>query len=350
MPAVLKMGLSKLTKLSVVHPFIFEGLPVRGFLVQMHQTWTEILSRRRLNPETGEYPKPVRDLLGEMTAAAVLLQSNIRFDGALILQIWGDGPVKVAMVEVQPDLRVRATAKVVGEISDNALLSQLINLHHKGRCSITYDPQNRQRGQQPYQGVVPLERDNGVSYERFSEILEQYMRRSEQLDTTIVLGADDVCCAGILIQRMPIKGLDNLGGAQLVVEQDAMDRNEDYNRISILTRSLTTAELLNLKSDEILHRLFWEERVTHLVPQQDSSSIAPRAQATPYFGCTCSRARVGTMIQGLGLEEAQSILAEREKIDVSCDFCGANYLFDAVDTAQLFNNQILQPPAPDVLQ
>jgi molecular chaperone Hsp33 len=347
MQTVSKMGLSKLTKLSPVHPFIFEGLPVRGFLVQMHETWTEILSRRRLNPETGEYPKPVRDLLGEMTAAAVLLQSNIRFDGALILQIWGDGPVKVAMVEVQPDLRVRATAKVVGEISDNARLSQLINLHHQGRCSITYDPQNRQPGQQPYQGVVPLERDNGLSYERFSEILEQYMRRSEQLDTTIVLAADDVCCAGILIQRMPIKGRDNLGGEQLVAEQDAMDLNEDYNRISILTNSVTTKELLTLKSEEILHRLFWEERVTHLTPKEDSGAAATLA---PYFGCTCSRARVGSMIQGLGLEEAQSILDERERIDVSCDFCGANYLFDAVDTAQLFNHQVLQPPAPDVLQ
>ena len=326
-----------------VHPCIFEGLPVRGFLVQMQDTWTEILSRRRLNPETGEYPKPVRALLGEMTAAAVLLQSNIKFDGALILQIWGDGPLKVAVVEVQPDLRVRATAKVVGEVSEDALLSEMINRNHMGRCSITYDPQNRRRGQQPYQGVVPLDRDNGESYERLSDILEQYMRRSEQLDTTIVLGTDDDSCAGILIQRMPIKGQDNLGGNQQDIEQDALDQNEDYKRISILTKSLTTQELLTLKSDVILHRLFWEERLAHLATDESSA-------VTPYFGCTCSRQRVAAMIQGLGLEEAESILEEKSNIDVSCDFCGANYIFDAVDTALLFNNQTLQPPAPDVLQ
>ena len=326
-----------------VSPFIFEGLPVRGFLVQMKDTWTEILSRRRSNPDTGEYPKPVRALLGEMTAAAVLLQSNIKFDGALILQIWGDGPLKVAVVEVQPDLRVRATAKVIGEVSEDTPLSQMINQHHGGRCSITYDPQSRRPGQQPYQGVVPLENDDGTSYERLSDILEHYMRRSEQLDTTMVLGADDVNCAGLLIQRMPIKGQDNLGGEQIEFEADALDQNEDYKRISILTASLSTHELLNLSSEKILHRLYWEEKLALLATEGPQS-------LSPHFGCTCSRARVGAMIQNLGIEEAQSILSEREDIEVSCDFCGANYKFDAVDTAQLFKSSDPQPPLPNLLQ
>ena len=318
-------------------PFIFEGLPVRGFLVQMSDTWTEILSRRRTNPDTGEYPKPVRDLLGEMTAAAILLQANIKFDGALILQIWGDSPLKVAVVEVQPDLRVRATAKVIGEVLQDTTLSQMINQRHGGRCSITYDPQSRRPGQQPYQGVVPLEDDNSVSFESLSDILEHYMRRSEQLDTTIVLAANDENCAGLLIQRMPIKGQDNLGGAQIEVEADALDQNEDYKRISVLTASLTENELLTLNADQILHRLYWEEKLAHL-------SASPEATLTPHFGCTCSRVRVGTMIQNLGIEEAESILQERENIDVSCDFCGANYKFDAVDTAQLFKTEDPQPP------
>jgi molecular chaperone Hsp33 len=278
-----------------------------------------------------------------MSAAAVLLQSNIKFEGALILQIWGDGPLKMAVVEVQPDLRVRATAKVVGDISEDSSLEQMINVTHKGRCSITYDPQNRRRGQQPYQGVIPLEDDEGRSYERLSQILEQYMRRSEQLDTTLVLGSDEQSCAGLLIQRMPIKGQDNLGAALQEVEQDGLDQNEDYRRISLLSASLTKDELLGLGEQDILHRLFWEERLVQTSSEQASAH-------TPYFGCTCSRARVGSMIQGLGLEEAQSILEEKSNIDVSCDFCGANYVFDAVDTAQLFNPSLPQPPAPDLLQ
>lgn len=326
-----------------VAPFIFEGLPVRGFLVQMKDTWTEILNRRRANPETGEYPKAVRELLGEMTAAAVLLQSNIKFDGALILQIWGDGPLKVAVVEVQPDLRVRATAKVVGEVNERAPLGQMINLTHQGRCSITYDPQTRRRGQQPYQGVVPLEDDEGRSFERFSDILQNYMRRSEQLDTTIVLAADDSTCAGLLIQRMPLKGQDNLGGALMEIEADALGHNEDYNRIAHLSGTLSKAELLGLEEGQILHRLYWEERVVRL--QTD-----PLKQSIPRFDCTCSRVRVGAMIQTLGIEEAQSILEERDMIDVSCDFCGANYKFDAVDTALLFNASNPLPPSPSALQ
>jgi molecular chaperone Hsp33 len=169
------------------------------------------------------------------------------------------------------------------------------------------------------------------------------MRRSEQLDTTMVLGADDVSCAGLLIQRMPIKGQDNLGGEQIEFEEDALDQNEDYKRISILTASLTPHELLNLPADQILHRLYWEERLAHLIQDQAHP-------LKPHFGCTCSRLRVGAMIQNLGIEEAQSILSEREDIDVSCDFCGANYKFDAVDTAQLFNSPNPQPPSPSVLQ
>lgn len=309
----------------------------------MEDTWNEILTRRRANPDTGEYPAPVRALLGEMTAAAVLLQANIKFDGALILQIWGDGPLKMAVVEVQADLRVRATAKVIGQVQADEPLSQLINKSGAGRCSITYDPQLRRTGQQPYQGVVPLENDEGVSFERLSDILENYMRRSEQIDTTLVLAADDAGCAGLLVQRMPLKGQDNLGGQQVQIEEDALSQNEDFKRISILSASLTTKELLGLTSREILHRLFWQERLSL---SQPSGALAQ----APHFGCTCSRTRVGAMIQGLGIDEAQSIIAEREKIDVSCDFCGANYVFDPVDTAQLFSTQTPPPPSSSTLQ
>jgi molecular chaperone Hsp33 len=97
--------------MSQLHKFLFDGLPVRGMLVQLTDVWQEVLKRRASNQETGAYPEPVRRLLGEMTAAAVLMQSNIKFNGALVMQIFGDGPLKLAVVEVQPDLSLRATAK-----------------------------------------------------------------------------------------------------------------------------------------------------------------------------------------------------------------------------------------------
>ncbi|MEY8877205.1 MAG: Hsp33 family molecular chaperone HslO, partial [Leptothrix sp. (in: b-proteobacteria)] len=100
-----------------LHKFIFEGQPVRGMLVRLTGAWTEMLRRREA---AGGYPAPVRQLLGEMSAAAALMQANIKFNGALILQIHGDGPVKLAVAEVLPDLALRATAKVAGEVAPDA--------------------------------------------------------------------------------------------------------------------------------------------------------------------------------------------------------------------------------------
>src|ERR1041384_6759813 len=95
--------------MSEVHKFLFDGLPVRGAIVRLTDAWTEILARREANNQTGAWPPPVAELLGEMAAAGVLMQSNIKFNGALVLQIFGDGPVKVAVAEVQSDLTLRAT-------------------------------------------------------------------------------------------------------------------------------------------------------------------------------------------------------------------------------------------------
>jgi len=124
--------------------------------VQLTDVWQEILKRRAANLDTGAYPEPVRYLLGEMTAAAVLMQSNIKFNGALVMQIFGDGPLKLAVVEVQPNLSVRATAKVVGALDGAQTLSTMVNVKNEGRCAITLDPLTKLPGQQPYQGVVPL--------------------------------------------------------------------------------------------------------------------------------------------------------------------------------------------------
>lgn len=102
--------------MSELHKFIFDGLPVRGALVRLTDSWQEVLKRRAANTQTGAYAVPVQELLGEMLAAGALMQSNIKFNGALILQIMGDGPVKVAVAEVQSDLSLRATASVQGEV------------------------------------------------------------------------------------------------------------------------------------------------------------------------------------------------------------------------------------------
>ncbi len=325
--------------MSELHKFLFDGLPVRGSIVRLTDAWTEILARREANTATGAWPPPVARLLGEMAAAGVLMQSNIKFNGALVLQIFGDGPVKVAVAEVQHDLGLRVTAKVVGDVGVNARLSDMVNHGNKGRCAITLDPKDRLPGRQPYQGVVPLHGDRREKLERLSDVLEHYMLQSEQLDTKLILAADSKVAAGLLIQRLPVEGEGNLAGSLVSkANEDEIGVNQDYNRIATLAASLTRGELLELDVNTILRRLFWEEKVLRFEPQ------------TPRFACTCSRERVANMLRGLGRPEADSILADQGEIDVACDFCGQQYRFDAVDAAQLFTAPDAQPPASETVQ
>lgn len=303
-------------------------------LVRLTDAWQDILHRRE---QAGGYPAAVTELLGEMTAAATLMQANIKFNGALILQIQGDGPVKLAVAEVQPDLSLRATATVTGEVATDAPLSQMVNLNNQGRCAITLDPKDRLPGQQPYQGVVPLFDDRREKIEKLSEVIEHYMLQSEQLDTRLVLAANDKVAAGLLIQRLPMQGEANLsGGGAIRRDEDEIGKNEDYNRIAILASSLKREELLELDVDTVLRRLFWEEDLRRFEPLAGAQG--------PRFACSCSRERVSSMLNSLGREEVESILAEQGQVEVGCDFCGAQYRFDPVDAAQVFVQPAQQPP------
>jgi molecular chaperone Hsp33 len=322
--------------MSELHKFIFDGLPVRGMLVRLTDAWQEILKRRQA---AGGYPVEVMHLLGEMTAAGALMQSNIKFNGALILQVFGDGPVSLAVAEVQPDLSLRATATVTGDVDAGSSLSQLVNVSNQGRCAITLDPKDKLPGQQPYQGVVPLFGDQHEKIESLSEVLEHYMLQSEQLDTKLILAADGKVAAGLLIQRLPVKGQGNLEGRlDRDANEDQIGLNEDYQRIAMLAGTLKREELLTLDADTILRRLFWEEQLTQFEP------------LTPSFACSCSRERVGNMLRSLGTAEIESIIAERGKVEVGCEFCGAQYDFDPVDAAQIFMNQSHQQPPTSTVQ
>ena len=325
-----------------LHKFLFEGLPVRGMLVRLGPSWRELLARRESASDGGHpFPPAVRTLLGEMAAAAVLMQANIKFNGALVLQLQGDGPVKLAVAEVQPDLQFRATAKVTGAVPADATLADLANVGGRGRCAITLDPLDRLPGQQPYQGVVGLHGDRDEKLHHLGEVLEHYLLQSEQLDTRLVLAANDELAAGLLIQRLPMAGGANLAGepgAPTPRDEDQIGRNEDFNRIAMLAGTLTPEELLGLAPQAVLHRLFWEETLRLFDP------------LTPGFACRCSRARVAGMLQSLGAEEIEGLIAERGLAEVGCDFCGVQYRFDAVDVGQLFTPGREMPPASDQLQ
>ena len=312
--------------MSELHKFLFEGLPVRGMLVRLTDGWQEVL-RRRATREP--WAPEVASLVGQMCAAGVLMQSNIKFQGALVLQLQGDGPVKLAVAEVQPDLEFRGTATVLGEVPPGSRLDAMCNAQGKGRCAITLDPHQRLPGQQPYQGVVALHGDLGEPLQQLSEVLEHYMLQSEQLDTRLVLAADGHIAAGLLIQRLPTEGAGNLGGER---NEDLIGLSEGFNRVAHLAATLTQNELLTLDAETILRRLFWEEDVRRFEP------------LAPSFACRCSRERVGGMLRGLGREESDSLIAERGLVEVGCEFCGLQYRFDAVDVGELFTPTDRQAP------
>ena len=278
--------------------FIFEHAPIRGEIVHLDATWQAVLDRR-------DYPAPVRDILGEMMAAAALLTATLKFDGRLIMQVQGQGPVSLLMVECTSRRTLRAIAQWNGEVPE-APLSDLVG---DGRLAVTIDPT---KGKERYQAVVELE---GLSV---AEAFENYFARSEQLDTRLWLAADPNQAAGMLLQKLPESPL---------TDEDA------WNRAVHLGSTLTRQELLALPVRDILHRLYHEEdiRLFSRVPVS--------------FRCSCSRERVESVLRMLGLDEIHGILAEQGSVRVDCEFCGNRYTFDRIDAEQLFASLHITPAA-----
>lgn len=278
----------------VLDRFLFEHAPVRGELVQLDATIAEVLSRH-------PYPAPLARLIGELMAAAALLTATVKLQGALVMQLHGTGAVKLIVVECSSDMTMRAMARWDGEVADVSLAELL----GQGKFIITLDPEEGET----YQGIVGFEPGQSVA-----EIIENYMKRSEQLETRMWLAFGNDRSAGLLLQKMP----------------EAAGDEDAWERIQHLAATVTTDELLTLEGREVLYRLFHEETVRVFDP------------ATPSFACTCSRERVGGMLRMIGREEIDSVLGERGKIEVGCEFCNARYEFDAIDVTQVFAGQSLQ--------
>lgn len=289
--------------------FLLRGASVRGEVVVLDRAWREVIARHAL-------PEPVRDRLGELSAAAALLGATLKFDGSLVLQIQGDGPIALLVVECRNDLSLRATVKMREghDVPSDGNMQSLLNPGGNGRFIVVLDPQRKLPGQQAYQGIVPLQGDT------VAEALQHYMKASEQLDTRLWLAADADHATGMLIQRLPYHGGSD---APALTEQNAA---ETWDRACALAGTIKRDELLATDIDTLIHRLFWEETLVAFDP------LAVR------WHCPCTRERVASMLRTLGQEEINSILAERGQVDVACDFCGKPYKFDSVDCATLFSS------------
>jgi molecular chaperone Hsp33 len=335
--------------------FMLSGAPVRGEVVSLDASWREVAGRH-------VFPRSVRDQLGELCAAGLLLSASLKFDGALILQIHGDGPVSLLVVECGAGGAFRATAKLrEGEhCPEDADLTTLVNAHGRGRFIVTLDPRTQSPNRQPYQGIVPFEGRT------VAEVLERYMARSEQVPTRLWLAADDSRATGLLLQRLPEEGGHTVGptgpawtpgvadedpgaqtpgGSQTPADtppqaalasppSNTPEPESDidgWNRMQHLADTVTRDELLALPSDSVLRRLFWQEPLT---------SFDTR---TPHFACSCSRTKVASMLRMLGRVEIESIVAEQGSVGVRCEFCNTPYDFDAIEGAELFLSEPIAP-------
>ena len=277
-----------------LYRFLFEDFPIRGQWVRLEATWQEAQSRRI-------DPPPVRRLLGEAMAASALLTAGLKFEGRLNLQIETDGPLRLVLAQCDHLLHLRATARY-----DESLLSDEIGFGEHGRLLLALE------GRKPherYQGVVPL------AGEDLAGALEHYFAQSEQLPARLRFALTEHTVTGLLLQRMPGESAD----------PDA------WNRCNQLLDTLGAAELQQWPAETLLRRLFAEENVRLFEPAPVS------------FRCRCSREGVAAMLRQLGSEELHDILREQGSISVTCEFCGRDYRFDAVDVGQLLADDTPPP-------
>lgn len=268
-----------------LYRYLFQNRAVRGEWVRLNQTFIDTLN-------THHYPKAVQNLLGEMMVATNLLTVTLKFNGNITVQIQGNGPLKLALVNGTDNQEIRALARVDGDITDTMTLHQMIG---KGVLVITIAPNEGER----YQGVVALDKPT------ITECLEEYFVRSEQLQTQLIIRTGEFkgkpVAAGMLLQIMP----------------DGQGTPEDFEHLATLTATVKDDEIFGLTAEEMLYRLYHEETVEIYPPQEVK------------FHCGCSAERSGEALLLISDDEIDEILAEHQgSIDMQCECCGTHYFFN----------------------
>lgn len=281
-----------------LYRFMLENADTRGEWVHLDASWQEVLKR-------ADYPDIVRNVLGEAFAAVALLSATIKHKGSLILQIRGDGPVHLLVVQATPEGHLRGLARWGSEPT----ASTLEHIFGTGHMAITMEATT---DNERYQGIIALEG------EKLADVLKDYFDRSEQLPTRLWLTSNTESCAGMLLQRLPAQ----------------QHNDEDWARVNLLLDTLTPEELLTVEPADLIYRLFHEESPRLFDP------------AMLRFHCSCSLEKIENTIKSLGQTEAEAIIAEQGTIEANCEFCNGQYQLDSVDVARLFAGIELSPASP----
>ena len=276
--------------------FLFDDADIRGEIASLDTSFRSILAIH-------QYPPGVGRLLGEFLAAAVLLGSNLKFEGKLILQVRSAGQIPLLMVECDDTLRIRGIARG----AEHATGTDNQQLLGDGQLAITVDPSRGQR----YQGIVHLLEGSLASS------LDAYFEQSEQLQTRIWLAADGERASGLLLQQLPQQ-----------ICPDEGQRQQQWEHTCALAATIQDAELLDLGATDLLHRLYHQEAVRLFEPRAVS------------FHCSCSRERTRNALVALGRQELESLLLEQSDITMDCEFCNQQYRFDRNDLTDVFQDDL----------
>lgn len=277
---------------NVLNRYLFEDLSVRGELVQLDEAYQRIISSK-------EYPAALQKLLGELLVSTTLLTATLKFEGSITIQLQGDGPVSLAVINGDHDQKIRGVARWEGDIADDASLHDMMG---KGYLVITIEPKKGER----YQGVV------GLEGETLADVIEGYFANSEQLKTRLWIRTGEhegkAHAAGMMIQVMP----------------DGTGTPEDFEHLEQLTATVKNEELFTLPANELLYRLYNQDSVRLYEPQPVE------------FHCGCSRERSGAAIITVERAEINDILAEEGSVSLHCDYCGTSYSFDEAEITELY--------------
>jgi len=290
----------------VVAPFQIESQPVRGRIVRLGPAINEVLTRH-------DYPEPVANLLGEACALAALVGASLKFDGRLIVQAQGSGPVSFVVADYDTSGALRGycnfDADRVAEACSGFVRPGAGTLLGGGVFIMTIDQGPKM---DRYQGVTAIEG------ETLALCAETYFAQSEQTPTRVRLavGQADVGeglawrAGGLLIQN--------------IAEDEARGpTKEAWTRAQALFETLGEDELIDpsLAGERLLYRLFHEEGV-RLFPPKPLSGF-----------CRCSREKIVGMLRTFPQQEREEMVEPDGQIRVTCEYCSRVYALELDDVA-----------------
>ena len=281
---------------SFVQRFLFEGLDIRGAIVHLGDSWQQMQVDRNYQPT-------VAQLLGETAAVTALIAAQLKQPGRLTLQLRGNGPIQLLVMDCNEQLQLRGMARS-NPVVLPAPVPHLLGADQGGQLMMSLDMPNARH---PYQSFVPL------VGESIAAIFEHYLEQSEQQPSRLFVSAGPQAAACLFLQKMP--------------EADTRDI-DGWHRITQLAATVKPTELPELDAESLLTRLFHEDMATHGVRVFDPLPVV--------YHCPEDWTKVRDMIRSLGRADAETILAEHGEILIRDDICNHSYRFSAEDVAELF--------------